>query len=338
MRKIFCLILSSMILCGMSAFSASAADYTVNLDSPLSGVSVGFYGDSICAAGCEKNTDLEYVRGWAGRIGYTNDMDWINHGISAYSVSTCRGSKTIMSQLEKSEGEEHEMIILHGGTNDAWDNAPVGEMTGEDEFENSNFYNPRTFAGGLEQMFAFIEETNPDAVVGYIINFKFVNATNGVQVDIPDGNGGTKKVYRLNHMEDYVEMTKKICDKWGVPYLDLYSNDELTNKLYPMNGGTYSNAYVPDFVHPNTAGYDIIYPYIEEFMIDILEASQVTEATTTLATTPAPTPTTVPETTAEETAETKPGGCGAVMGSASVAVFTALGATAILATKKRKTR
>ncbi len=336
MRKILSLALSLVILCGMFAVPASAADYSIKADSPLKGVDVGFYGDSICAANCEKNTSLEYVRGWAGRIGHTNDMDWENHGVGGASVSTIRGENTIYAQLENSDFYDYEMIILHGGTNDAWSGAPVGRMTEPDEFDSSDSYETGTFAGGLEQIFAYIRENNPDAVVGYIINFKFIASTNGVQVQIPDGNGGTITDYQLRHMEKYVETTKEICDKWEIPYLDLYSDDELTNKLHPVSGNGYATTYLSDFVHPNTAGYDLLAPYIEEFMIDILAASQETEAVTTVATAPATAPTTVPETTVPETAETKPGGCGAFMGSSAVVIVSAIGVGAALLRKRKE--
>ncbi len=319
----------------MFVMSASAADYSVKADSPLKGVDVGFFGDSICAANCEKGTAMESIRGWAGRIGHSNDMNWENHGVGGASVSTVRGDKTIYAQLEASDIEDYEMIILHGGTNDAWSGALVGRMTEPDEFDPSDSYETGTFAGGLEQLFAYIRENNPDAIVGYIINFKFIASTNGVQVQVPDGNGGTVTDYQLRHMEKYVETTKEICDKWDVPYIDLYSDDELTNKLHPVSGSGYATTYLSDFVHPSTAGYDLLTPYIEEFMIDILEASQQTEATTTVATESTTIPTTVPETNATQTEAEEKSGCGAFIGGSAILAVATLGVSAV-ALKKGK--
>ena len=305
--------------------------YPINQDSPLKGITVGFYGDSISAAGVDNNTKFQPVKGWAGRIGRTNAMEWYNHSVSAYSVSNCRGAKTIISQLQSTIKRDYDMIILHGGTNDAWDNAPVGKMT--EGFGASNTYDVTTFAGGLEQIFAYIREQNPDAMVGYVINFKFINASKGATVSIPNGDKKPTMGYRLNNMEDYVEMTKKICDKWGVPYVDLYSIDELTTALHPESKGTYSNVYLSDFIHPTSAGYDIIYPYIEEFMIDMVTPDVEPEPDPTV-TEPVETPVETPVT--DKTNDKKEGGCKSftVSFGATVAVICLAGAT--LFTKKRK--
>ena len=309
--------------------------YPVKENSPLKGIKVGFYGDSISAAGVDKGTAYEYVRGWAGRIGVTNDMKWANHSVSAYSISNCRGEKTIMAQFKSSIKFNYDMIILHGGTNDAWDGAPVGTMT--EGFGASDSYDVSTFAGGLEQIFAYIREKNPDAIVGYVINFKFINANKGKVIKYKDDAGKTHSVYLLNKMDEYVEMTKKICDKWGVKYVDLFSDDELTAKLHPStttaDGKTvYQNTYLSDYIHPTSAGYDIIYPYIEEFMIDLV--------------TPDPDPVPDPEVTTDAPEVTAPvtqhvnkkenGGCKS-FGGTSVALISviALAGATVISKKKR---
>ena len=310
--------------------------YPVKENSPLKGIKVAFYGDSICAAGVDKGTPYEYVRGWAGRIGVTNDMKWTNYGISAYSVSNCRGDRTIMAQLKSSIKQNHDMIILHGGTNDAWDGARIGTMT--EGFGASDSYDVSTFAGGLEQLFAYIREKNPDAIVGYVINFKFVNANKGAVTKYKDEDGKTHTVYLLNKMDEYVEMTKKICDKWGVAYLDLFSNDELTEKLHPTTTTAdgkvvYDATYLSDFIHPTSAGYDIIYPYIEEFMIDLVTPDPEPEPEPEVTTTPEPQVTT-PVT--EPVKEEKKGGCKS-FGGASVALISVISlAGAAVVGKKRR--
>ncbi|MBR7165535.1 MAG: hypothetical protein IKD18_04570 [Clostridia bacterium] len=46
------------------------------------------------------------------------------------------------------------------------------------------------------------------AKIGYLINFQ-----------LPAANKGY-----LSDMMDYVEMTKKICNKWGISYFDMYTH------------------------------------------------------------------------------------------------------------------
>ena len=329
--KIFALALAVMMLAvTMIPFEASAA-ITVNKDSPLKGISVGFYGDSICAAKVENGTATESIKGWAGRVGTANAMNWVNHGVGGASVSNIRGTNTLYNQLNKTVGR-YDMVILHGGTNDAWDAAPIGTMS--TDFGSSKSYNPHTFAGGLEQVFALVREQNPDAIVGYIINFKFVNASSGKTISISNGDQKPTTDYLLNHMEGYVEMTKKICDKWGVPYLDLHGNDELTAKLHPKKAnGQYDSTYVHDFVHPSALGYDILYPYVEEFLIDLVTPDPEPEPAPEV-TEPVETPVETPVT--EKTEKEKEGGCKGFTASlgATVAVIS-LAAVAVLSKKKK---
>lgn len=47
-------------------------------------------------------------------------------------------------------------MILQGGTNDGWDNAPVGEMTAADK---KTGFDPSTFAGGLETLFSYAKRS-----------------------------------------------------------------------------------------------------------------------------------------------------------------------------------
>lgn len=335
MKKILgsVLCVAMAIMLGSAAFfiPSYAADYKVKEDSPLEGINVGFYGDSICAAKVDNGTATEYVKGWAGRIGVTNKMIWANHGVGGASVSNIRGTNTIIAQLKNIHKTKEEMVILHGGTNDAWDGAPIGTMT--EGFGPSDSYDVNTFAGGLEQALAYVKEKKPNAIVGYIINFKFVNANKGATTQIPNPNGGKPTTaYLLNNMDEYVEMTKKICDKWGVPYLDLHGDDELTAKLHPKDSkGQYMTTYVHDFIHPSPAGYDIIYPYIEEFMIDLVTPDPVvTDPVTDPVTEPVTEPVTDPVDTKKD------GGCKstAVGTVALISVITLAGATVF--SKKNK--
>ncbi len=205
------------------------------VDGELTQKSALFCGDSIC-----------YARdrvGWAGRIGQKYNMYYVNAGVSGASVSTARTYR-IIEQINAHKDEDFDYVILHGGVNDAWENAPVGEMT--DAFTPSAF-DPDTFAGALEELIYYAKQYFTDASFGYIINFRFAE-------DNPSGS--------LADMTEYVEMTKKICDKWDVPYLDMYNNEELNAELDVTSPDNFDDAGV----HPNAAGYDVITPYIDAWM------------------------------------------------------------------------
>ena len=224
--------------------------YDVKEDSPLKDKKVGFFGDSVCSAEIERNDPKHsHVRGWAGRIGVTNDMDFVNYGVSGASVSNCRQQNTIINQLKKAKGKKLDFVILHGGVNDAWDAVPVGKA-GDKSLSK--------FAGGLEEVLSYAEENFPDAAIGYVLNFKYTKACKGKL---------------LNRMAEYVKVTKELCDSHSIKYLDLYSDDELTETL-----NSESHIYLYDTVHPTSAGYDLIYPKIEEFMIGLMQKDDPAES------------------------------------------------------------
>lgn len=330
LKTTLCMAMTLIMITSVFMSSSFAATYPIKENSPLKDINVGFYGDSICAAKVDNGTATEYVKGWAGRIGVTNQMKWTNHGVGGASVSNIRGTNTVYAQITNVHKTGHEMILLHGGTNDAWDGAKIGTMT--EGFGASNTYDVTTFAGGLEQIFAYLREKTPDATIGYIINFKFVNANRGATKTITTESGKPKSVYILNNMEEYVEMTKKICDKWGIPYLDLHGDDELTNKLHPKDEkGQYLNTYVHDFIHPSSAGYDILYPYIEEFMIDLV-TDEPEPPVTDPVTNPVEPPVTDPVT---QEVDKEKGGCkSSAIGAASLIAVVSLAGVTLFAKKK----
>jgi len=197
------------------------------------GKSALFTGDSI-SWGSDQ-------RAWAARIGEKYAMTYVNASVSGASVSTTRVYRMI-EQLEANKTGSFDYVIMHGPTNDAWDEVNVGTLS---ESYNVANYDVATYAGALEELFYYARKYFPDAQLGYIINFRFSSTLN---------NG-------LSDMSAYVEMAKQVCNKWSVPYLDLYNNEELTAAL---KVGT--TVYLPDNVHPNAAGYDILTPYIANWM------------------------------------------------------------------------
>lgn len=212
-------------------------------NNPLINKTVLFVGDSLCEAVCEKSVE-EYkdTVGWAGRIMAWNEMGGLNKSLGGASMSDCRGSNIVLNQLIAVTGNEYDYVILEGGGNDAWDSAPVGVMT--EGFEGP--FDRNTFAGGFENTIKYAKENFKGAKFGFIVTFQMPSATWG----------------RMSDMSEYFALSKKICDKWGIPYVDLFFDEDLNkNRLkshLPDN--------IPDFVHPNSNGYNIITPIINDWM------------------------------------------------------------------------
>ena len=205
--------------------------------------SVLFVGDSLCEAYCERES-AEYSsrRGWAGRIMVDNGMTGLNKSLGGASIGNCRGENLVYNQLIAMTGNEYDYLIIEGGANDAWDSAPVGVMT--DGFDGP--FDRDSFAGGLEATFAYAREHFPTAKLGFIVTFQ-----------MPSANYG-----RLPDMSEYFALSKKICDKWSVPYLDLYFDEAFNKNVLKSE----TNEHLPDFIHPNSAGYNLLAPRIESWM------------------------------------------------------------------------
>lgn len=237
------LVLLTLLTCSVNvlATSPSVPDEELDTESAIYKKCVLFVGDSICEASNEWGTDTV---GWAGRIMNWNKMTGLNKGKSGASISTCRGDNTVIAQLkgQLKNKDRFDYVIMHGGVNDAWDSAPVGEMT--EGFDAK--FDTSTFAGGLEATFKYAKETFTNAYFGYIINFQLPSAKYG----------------RLSDMSEYFEMAKKICDKWEIPYLDLYFDEDFNRNVMK----TPTLKYLKDYIHPNPDGYDVVSPYINDWM------------------------------------------------------------------------
>ena len=238
-----CLLSAPSFLRGAQAESAERG-YDVK-ETVLTGKKILFTGGSITEAYCEReNERLDIQYGWMSRIGEHNQMRWITTARGGASISDCRGDNTVLNQLKSKQNYSYDIILLQGGTNDAWDSAPVGKLT--DGFDAGS-YDLSTFAGGLEATISFAKEHFPDAWIAYNITFRLPLATQG----------------RMSDMSDYVRLIQEACDKWGIPYLDMYHDNELNDLL---EVGT-STKYLSDHIHPNSQAYDLLYPVVENWLI-----------------------------------------------------------------------
>ena len=210
-------------------------------DSHLYGKGALFIGDSICFG----VGDTPEGRGWAQRIGFKYDMDWINAAHGGATIAQDPDVVNIPGQLDYDylEGRTIDYVIIEGGINDAARNSnsaadcPLGEIS---DSTNPEDFDQTTFAGALEALLYNVKTQYPEAKVGFLTTY---------QVDwIPSG--------------PYMELAKEICDKWDVPYLDLYGDAAVNEQL--AAGGMQS-----DGLHMNAAGYEIVTPLVEEFMLEI---------------------------------------------------------------------
>ena len=262
-------------------------DFPVN---PLYEKTALFNGDSICAGLSVGSSDPTYGYGWAGRIGIKNNMTWKNYGISGGTVTTdtynwtyvpassidyssgnkyyrrvgssASGTDTMYVEVTESQWDgtsslysrgtarywesssidtlyseypDADYIILESCLNDGFNGVPKGTIT-NDNFSPSS---TTTFASAMEYMINRTITLFPNAKIGVIIPHR-VSADN---------------------LNDYHEIARSVCEKWGIPYIDLYKQSGLCVK-----NPTQKAVMFVDNTHLTSTGYDMITDKIEAWM------------------------------------------------------------------------
>ena len=203
-----------------------------------------FVGDSITYG-----KDGHYS--WADYIGEKYDLKkTVNAGLSGGVLSTFRGEKWLVDVLKQHKDEKYDYVILHGGINDISLTASRGEPKGSyKENDFSGKYDTGTFIGGLETYIYTAKKLWPNAKIGFIINYR------------------TPTVTKIDSIStEYYKLIMKVCKKWGVKYINLYSGKASNGKKYSDILKVTTNTYLSDGVHLNKQGYKTISPYIYKWM------------------------------------------------------------------------
>ena len=195
--------------------------------------------------------------------------------------------------------DQYDMVVFHGGVNDARQNVAVGTALSSDTDRKILVEEARvaTFAGGLQLMFHDAREKWPEAELYYVANFKLVNDS-----------------VKGKDMSEYFAQAKILCAEYGVHYIDLYNNVELY-EVFDYE----STDILPDLIHPISNSYDILFPTVLRLFNETIEMPEedvpttpdIPEETTPEETTPEeniPEDVTTPEETTpeENTPETDP--------------------------------
>ncbi len=225
-------------------------------DTSFDNKTILFSGDSIMAGLVDDSTHEKYntLYGWVEMIGEKHVLSkCINYGIGGTTIAKQNGkTNSILERLEKmyTEYPNADAIILEGGVNDCY------TMTLEDSAKHivlgeiSNGYNATldetTFSGAMESLLK-------NAIIkwqGKFVGFIGVHKVPTAMVGVCD-------------FKAYMQRAKEICEKWSVPYLDLFNEsglcyhlDEIKQNFSYGNGG----------LHPNIEGYKVDLQKIDKWI------------------------------------------------------------------------
>ena len=206
-----------------------------NYNNVLIGKSALYFGDSICYG-------EGYRGGYAKLISENNNMTYINKGVSGATITRRDGVSCVLDSVLNSN-DTADYIILEGGTNDAGGFQEFGEIT----TGYTAALNETTFCGAVESLLKNSLIKWHDKKICFIL---------------------TTNTYRRPNQKHYFDTIKERCEKWSVPYLDLFTKGRLNTKIEIMkNSYTSDWQGTPDGLHPNEQGYKLFYVnQITEFL------------------------------------------------------------------------
>lgn len=300
-------------------------------DHALSGKQALFLGDSICYGVNDLPSYRMPNRGWAGRLELQTGLIATNMAVTDATIAENRGTGWVGSQYLPVQNQEYDIIVIQGGFYDAYRSLDVGKAMDLDTDEATLRANTASFMGGLQWMLYDLHRIWPNAQIYVMSNYATYGVTKGF----------------CQNMDPYFSTAQRLCAKLDyVSWIELNRNKELNDTL-----DSERTTYLTDYINPNSAGYDIITPYI---LAELEKRNPAPEQSTTQETTVATEDTSV-ETTAETTAsqevetspieqqtnapsssEPKKGGCGSSLSAIpSVIILTSLIGIALQKKKKQ---
>ncbi len=222
-------------------------------------------GDSICSGSAREGN-------WATRIAANNQMIYKNYAHGGATIAAnlplksdgCR-RHSVCETLDQmySEFPDADYIVLEGGTNDAdlLGLAVNGEKSLLGNFSQNDFsqnYDTSTFCGALEDVFCRATKYWCGKKICFIVAQKM----------------SADPICYYENRRFYFDMAVKICQKWGIAFIDLwngcYLNPYLEWMYDPAKRGEQNKlentCFYYDGQHLTSRGYDFTADIIESWL------------------------------------------------------------------------
>lgn len=197
-------------------------------------------------------------------------MQYKNYAVGGGTITNNTGDRHwVCSNVDAMylEYPNADYIIFEGGTNDAdilgdIINGQTSARLGTyDDKTYKGTFDTDTFCGALETIFQKATTYWRGKKIGFVIAFKMGKT---------DYSGYTKE---NKNRRAYFEVAMKICEKWGIPYLNLwdtcYMNPSIISHYDPDKSeieNVEAGSLYLDGQHPTPNGYEYFTPIIESWM------------------------------------------------------------------------
>lgn len=221
---------------GVAIDCLQLANKNIFMQSNLYGKKIVFFGDSITANRGSWG-DAETIRAKYKMTGENYAVGGMTYTVRDDSHATNNIYLRIKDKL--SDFVDADYICFQGATNDAFRGAPLGEMLDENDFTTELATD--NFAGAFEMACRFLRVNAPQSKLLYLVNLK-----------IP----------RNKSLKNYVNMAKRICNKYSIKYLDLWNDSGMCPAIQSFNDKYYYidssvSAEHGDQTHPTVEGYKV---------------------------------------------------------------------------------
>lgn len=222
----------------------------------FSDVKITILGDSLTAASNLSEEDQEKYAYPVILQDILGCKEIINMGVGGSTVS--RAGDNAMADRWSSIPKDTDILIVFGGSNDSlfenkWDFGFI---------EYDKRMTKGTFCGDLDEMlggmkYAYRDHNDENYVKMIYINPPSTILNDGVYAMDP-GN--------MVHQSSFAKAINEIAPAYGFEVIDLYNNNILNSHDLNVN-----QQFMPDGIHPNAAGYQILAEHIASQIIQRIE-------------------------------------------------------------------
>ncbi len=213
----------------------------------LEGLTINFLGDSITQGVGVTDSPKRYFELLKAKYGLLE--------VNGYGISGTRIAKQIVPSQDEScdkffasridEMKCADAVVVFGGTNDyGHGDAPIGTPSDR---------TPDTFYGACHDLYTRLIEKYPGKP---IVIMTPLHRTTEDEAQIKHGVSVTLKTY--------VNIIREVAEYYSLPVCDLFKNSGLQPRVPVI-----MDKFIPDGLHPNDAGHEIIAERLGNFLLNL---------------------------------------------------------------------